>query len=98
MRGTKNLITRMVKQYILDCPEDFELVKTAIEGKRRMTRDDYASLEGSNWQRALYEIPEELNTRFILGLNEEEMTWFKTKPAAIWFAREFRVFSLPNKI
>ena len=63
-----------------------------------MLRNDFATLEGSEYQRALFEIPETLSTMLIMSLEEEETVWFKTKQGAHWFCKTFPVFQLPRYV
>lgn len=96
--STKKKITTLVKQYILENPEEYKIVKDGIAMKRSLTRNQYASLEGSKEMRALFEIPETLSIMFIMGLDEEETIWFKSKPGSHWFTRTFSVFALPDAV
>ena len=98
MRSTKQKISFIVRRYIADFPDEFAIVKRGIEAKRKMTRDEYATLEGSKDSRALFELPERLHERLALSLNEEELVWFKSKSGAHYFARHFPVFALPDSI
>ena len=98
MDYTKKLVKEIVKLYITNNPIEFDIVKRGIEMKRKLSRDEYATLEGSSASRALYEIPETLSTMFVSGLSEEQMLWFKSKQGAHWFCKNFDVFKLPNSI
>lgn len=97
MNTFKKHIEEIVKAYIAEFPDEFDIVRQAIIAKRSLTRDEFATLEGSQ-TRALYEIPERLSTKLINELDEEEMTWLRTLIGGRWFARKFRVFSLATKI
>lgn len=94
----RNLIKRIVDDYKRDYPEDYRLVVEGIAMKREMTRDEFASVEGSPDMRGLFEIPEVLVQNLIIGLDESTTTWWKTKEGGRWFARTFREFSLPYSI
>jgi hypothetical protein len=98
MNETKLHITRIVERYIKQFPEEYALVIEAITMKRSMSRNQYANLEGSKDTRALFEISETLSTMFVMDLSEEETVWFKTKQGAHWFAKKFKVFTLPELI
>lgn len=94
----KQQIQFIVELYIRECPEEFEQVKRAVAMKKHMTRDEYASIEGSEHMRGLYEMSEEMQKRLIQGLDEEALVWLKTLEGGRWFARQFPVFALPNRI
>lgn len=94
----KHKIRNIVQVYALEHAADYNSVCRAIAGKRKLTTDEYASLEGSKFARALYEIPEQLHTAFVMGLSEEELSWFKSIPGGRWFAKNFREFSLPKSV
>lgn len=73
--------------------------------QRGLFLDDFASakLQGSPDTRALFEIPVDLHEMLVTNLSEEEMEWFKAggrdrKEGALWFAKTFKDFTLPNKI
>lgn len=103
MRSTKELIRKIVRQYIKLFPEEFETFKQGMEAVRAVTRNDFATLQGTSYSRALYEMPETLATMLLTGLNEEEMVWLKAggmngKEGGLWFARTFKDFCIPEKI
>lgn len=98
MNGTKKLITKIVKDYTIAYKEEFALFKQAMGMKKSTLRDEFGKPEGSDYHRALLEFPETLYTDFIMKLNEEQLVWFKTKEGAHWFAKEFPLFCLPNKV
>lgn len=97
MNSAKKRLTNIVEAYTKDFPEEFEMVRKAVEMKRRMTRDEFATVEGSS-MRGLYEISETLQQLIIMGLEEEELLWLKTIPGGRWFATKFPVFALPESI
>lgn len=105
MESAKKHITQIVENYIRLYPEDFETVKKGIEMQRATLIDDeFGSAIGTGSDmRAMFEIPVDLSEMFIMGLNEEEMEWFKAggadrKAGAKWFANAFPVFKLPNRV
>lgn len=95
---TKKKIEVIVADYIKKFPEEFALVKEAIDGKKKLNREEFAMLEGSTETRALFEISETLQTMLILGLDEGDTEWWKTKAGGQWFAKKFPVFALPDSI
>lgn len=101
--SSKKAIKTVVEEYIKLFPEEFDTFKTGMTGLRHMTRDDLASLYGSDYSRALYEMPETLSTMLITRLPEEAMVWLKAggrdgKAGGLWFARTFKDFAIPNKV
>lgn len=103
MEIAKKHIGEIVEDYIRMFPEEFYTFKEGMNLKRNLTRDEYASLEGSTTSRGLYEMPETLSTMLVTGLEEEEMVWLKMggkdgHEGGHWFARHFKVFALPESI
>lgn len=104
MRSAKTHITAIVENYIRLYPEEYEEFKRGMIAVRAMPRDDFATLDGSKYTRALYEMPETLQTMLIMGLEEEEITWLKAgvstnrNQGGHWFARTFPVFCIPKKV
>lgn len=93
---TKKKIKLCVVAYKRRYPDAYKIVTDAIQMKRGLNRDQYASIESSE-MRGLYEIPEDLHQAFVMALDAEEITWFKTKDGGRWFARTFPQFALPEK-
>jgi hypothetical protein len=103
----KEHIKKIVEDYTRLYPEEFELVKQAVEMKRAMRKDDYASVSGvtgSNLlRRALYEVSVKLDAMLIEGLSIDDIKWLKSgvesnpNEGGRWFARTFQVFALPEQ-
>jgi hypothetical protein len=98
MPTTKAHITKLIEAYILENPSDWEIFKNGVAMTRKFTKDEFATLYGSNDTRALFEMPEKLYNDLIIGLSEDEMQWFKTKKGSLWFVRTFPAFALPASI
>lgn len=105
MNSAKDHITQIVRNYIRLFPEDYEIVKKGIEMQRHALLDaKFGTARGTGSDmRALFEIPIDLSEMLIMGLTPEEMEWFKAggldrKEGARWFARTFKVFTLPSEI
>lgn len=99
MENTQNRIKNIVHGYKELFPEEYKVTVKAVEMQRRIQKDEFGSTQNSgNIQRALLEYPETLSTMLIQQLNEEELTYFKSKEGARWFARTFPMFSLATKI
>lgn len=92
----KHAIRNVVQLYAMQHPRDYNAVCKAIAGKRKLNRNEFASLEGTKFSRALFEIPEDLHTALVQRLSEDELKWFKSIPGSRWFAKTFREFSLPD--
>lgn len=105
MELAKKHITQIVRNYIRLYPEDYETVKKGIAMQKGLLLDakfGTAKDTGSD-MRALFEIPADLSEMLIMGLEPEEMEWFKAgganrKEGARWFAETFKDFALPNEI
>ena len=87
----KKKIAGVVKQYIKDYPSEFELLKEAVVMRRALNAHGF---EKKADMRPLYELSDTLHTMLNLKLEEDEMTWFKSKKGGNWFAKEFKIFSL----
>lgn len=95
MDSAKLKIKSAVATYMLDMPEEFELLKHALEMRRKMLREGVNWMEGTDGM-PMYELSEELQLRITLALNSEELTWWKTTQGGRWFIKTFPVFSLQN--
>jgi len=105
MKQSKDRITAIVKGYILLHPEEFEAFKEGMNAVRASIKDEeFGTLEGTEYTRALYEMPETLQTMLIMSLPEEDMLWLKDgipsdrKQGGRWFATNFPVFRIPDKV
>lgn len=91
MDTTKKKIENIVKDYIKKYPAEYELLKEAIKMKRIMNKEGF---DKQTDMRPLFELSETLQSMIITGLEDDEITWFKTKNGGNWFSKEFKVFSL----
>ncbi|MHB1086423.1 MAG: hypothetical protein ACYCZ0_01595 [Minisyncoccota bacterium] len=103
MQETKQRIKKVVSDYIKLFPAEYSIVCKGVEMKKKMTRDQFASIEGMFEGRGLYEISETLDAMLTKYLPEEDMVWLKSgginhKEGGRWFAKTFPEFSLPDKI
>lgn len=98
MLTTKKHITLLVNLYIKSHPLDYESFVKGVAMMRALTQDEFATLYGSHDTRALFEMPEDLHNDLVMGLNEEEMVWFKSKIGGRWFAKTFKDFALAESI
>lgn len=90
----KSRISELIESYKNLFPQDYKAVCQMMEIKRKDLIHKDARVVGSLFlKRALFEIPETLDNFFSMKLNPEEMTWFKTKEGAIWFAKTFKEFA-----
>lgn len=105
MESAKKHIKEIVRNYIRLYPGDYEIVKEGVKMQKGLlldTKFGVAKGQGSE-MRALFEIPADLSEMFIMGLEPEEMEWFKAggadrKEGGRWFAKEFKEFALPDNI
>lgn len=105
MNSPKEHITQIVRNYIRLYPEDYQTVKKGVAMQRNLLLDsEFGTAKGTGSEmRALFEIPADLSEMLIMGLEPEEMEWFKAggkdrKEGARWFAKTFPDFTLPEKI
>lgn len=105
MEIAKTRIREIVGNYKRLYPQDYTTVVEGIQMQRKLLLDDeFGRAKGSGSDmRALFEIPVDLSEMLIMGLEPEEMEWFKAggtdrKQGARWFARTFKEFTLPSKI
>lgn len=98
LMNPKEHITQLVEGYKIAFPDEYKLVKEAVEMNRKLNDGKFAMLDGSKDTRALYEISETLQTVLIMNMTEEETKWFKSLEGGRWFANTFKEFALPSSI
>ena len=104
MKSAKTKIRTIVDAYIKMYPSEFKAFKEGMVAVRALPADDFGTLQGSKYTRALYEMPDTLHYMLTKGLDDEEMLWLKTgivtnrNQGGHWFAKTFPVFCIPNKI
>lgn len=101
VENIKSKIKNAVKLYIKTFPEEYVLVVDSIRQKRGTLADErFGTLTGGDHfaERALYEIPEKLDSMLNMNLTSDELEWYKSKKAAGWFAKTFPQFRLPDEI
>ena len=86
-------------------PEEYQAFKWGMNAVRAQLKDEeFGTMGSKHGARALYEMPENLQTMLIMGLSEEEMIWLKsgikTNPnqGGRWFANTFKEFRIPSKV
>lgn len=97
---TQNRIRNIVGGYKELFPQEYEATVNFIADNRRLQENEFASLkkEQNMLERALFELPETLDTMLIKELSTDELTWFKSKTGGRWFAKSFPQFALAVKI
>lgn len=96
---TKTKIKGIVENYKMLFPGEFKLVIEQIKMNRKKQRDKFATLKKTVFvERALIETPQTLNSMFDLRLTDDEKIEFKSKKGVRWFANEFPMFKLAEKI
>lgn len=99
MDQAKNNIEQLVKGYITMFPDEFEQFKSYMNSRRSGLRTDYAETDQDDIMlRGLFEVPETLNTMFIMKLSSEDEKWLHSIEGGRWFANYFRVFASGNKV
>lgn len=105
MTSAKTHIRQIVEEYIKTFPIEWRDFKKGMSAVRAMASDEeFATLDGTKDTRALYEMPETLQTMLIMKLEEDEMLWLKAGNAANrnegghWFAKTFKEFAIPKEI
>jgi hypothetical protein len=94
MESAKRNITLVIDTYAREYPDEFELVKKAVQMKRAMMKDDKFGTIEYTGMRALFELPERVHALFVTNLTPVQLEWFKSKEGGRWFAKKFPVFSL----
>lgn len=103
MQETKQRIKKVVEDYIKMFPDEYAIAIRGTEALRQMTTDEFASIDGIYYGRALYEIPETLHSMLANNLPEEDIRWLKEggadrKQGGRWFAKTFPVFAIATSI
>lgn len=96
---TKKKINEIVESYKRMFPDEFNLVIEQIKLNRKKQRDKFATLKKTDFvERALIETPELLNSMFDLRLTDNEKIEFKSKKGIRWFAEQYPMFKIAEKI
>lgn len=100
---TKTKIKTIVENYKMLFPDEFVLTIRQVALNRKAQRDKFASLKKGKFkadfvERALVETPETLNSMFDLRLTDDEKIEFKSKRGIRWFAKEYPMFKLAERI
>lgn len=103
LMDTKQNIKKVVEDYIRIFPDEYATAIKGTEMLRSMTQDEFASIDGWYYGRALYEVPETLHNMLVKMLPEEDLKWLKEggvdrKQGGRWFARTFPEFAIAQKI
>lgn len=103
-KDIKNKIRLLVKEYIRNFPQEYELFKQAVAVKRSLQDKSTGALKGDHvLYRPLIEYPETLYGIINLGLTAEEKKEFDASEKGVstgarWFAKEFPDFRIVDKI
>lgn len=101
MEAYKKEITHIVKKYIKENKEEFELFKKSkkIKYDEDLLYTKYTEVKNSDFViRALYELPEKLYFKLKMGLSEDARKWLETKKGGRWFAKTFIDFKTTYKV
>lgn len=97
-QNTQNRIRNIVEAYKIGFPVEYKQVCESVINIRQTLKDDMATvkveLSGVAPQRALFEMPETLFMSLVKTLDDDELTYFKSKEGARWFIKAFPEFSL----
>lgn len=97
--NVKVKIKKLVDSYTRLFAQEFKDFCGDMKTKRELQSNKFSELkDGGAVHRALFEVPETLNTIFEMQLNDEDKDWFKSKDGARWFARNFKEFNVAEKI
>jgi hypothetical protein len=95
----KEKIKKVVLDYKKLFPQEYDDVKEVVKQKRNLKANPFgATLKDSALGRHILEMPETLHAIFNLRLDDEEMKVFNLKDSKRWFAKEFKEFSVAEKI
>lgn len=107
MTEAKLHIKQIVARYKKLFPLEYAAATDGIKMSRELAANEYGAMAdggkiGAHFvERALFEVPETLNTMFMQELSTQEIVDWKTDKThklAHWFCREFPEFSLARKI
>ncbi len=95
----QNKIKKLVDGYTKLFPQEFKDFCGDMKTKRDLQENKFSELkQGGSVYRALFEMPETLDTIFEMQLNDEDKVWFKSLAGARWFAKNFKEFNVAEKI
>lgn len=97
MDTAKLKIKQTVAKYIIDYPDEYQMLLEALTMRRKMIREGIDGAQGSDMM-PMYELSEALQMLLTLALNEQEMTWWKERAGGRWFIRTFPQFSLQHGV
>lgn len=99
-KDAKKAIRDIVTIYKAQYPQEYQLLKRAIDMQRQALADPkYAKSDRSGEGiRGLYEISETLQMMLAQGLTIDQTVWFKTVQGGRWFAKTYREFALPSDV
>lgn len=94
----KNIID-IVNLYVSENNAEYEAFARAMKQKQALQTDKYAEIKGSDMvHRAMYEVPETLDSMFKFRLEDESHKYLITKEGSRWFAKNFPTFRLGKKV
>lgn len=93
-------ITMVIANWERDHAHEFLLFLSARKAKTLNLRTKFGETDQKNplVERLLFELPESLDSTLTAKLNEEELKFFHSKPGALWFAKSFKQYTVPEKI
>jgi hypothetical protein len=97
-KDIKVAITATVTKYELNNPVEFSQF---LEGRRAKTdtlHNKFAAARGTDViERLLLEMPETLD-HLLASLGDDAKAFMKSREGALWFARSFKAYTVPDKI
>lgn len=97
-KGTKNLITDIVKDYSTFFPDEFAMFKKHMAESVKDSINDYAEIKHvDTLERKLFEMPETLFSMMKKRLPQDDWDWFRSLDGSRWFAKKFKQFRSSQK-
>jgi hypothetical protein len=95
----KQKITGIVNEYIKFFPEEYEAFKAGMKEKRDKTIHRTGKIAGTDViDRPIHEIPETMYGIINLHLTADELEAFQSQTVSRWFAKNFKEFSVVEKV
>lgn len=98
-------IIKIVENYKMLFPQEYFMVVEYLKERRKDLKTKFAEITETKGglkshgmiERALHEVPVNLEKMFSLSLTMEGLMWLRTKEGARWFAREYKEFLSGDK-
>ena len=91
----KDGVEGIVKRWERENAIQYSLYLDSRKKKTDNLANKFAQTPGSNFiLRLLYELPEDLDIKIRMGLDDAENEWLKTDKGGVWFAKTFKQYNV----